>query len=128
MQQCSYETFILQAPPIPPPKRFNKAKDASTISSEEAKKRKEEEDAAVAALNEAVEAAEASQKSHDSGFDKDPDYKDPIDLLEDEDEEEPYYDSVPLDDTGGEFYSLCIHKGEYKPRLYFYLFFMSKIA
>lgn len=90
---------VRKAPPIPPPKRFNKIKDPSVeapVSPAEAKRRKEEEDAAVAALNEAVEAAEASQSALDETLDKDLDYRDPIDLVEDE-EEEPYYDSVPLD-------------------------------
>lgn len=97
--------LLIQAPPIPPPKRFNKSKDTSPeapVSPAEAKKRKEEEDAAVAALNEAVEAAEASQNALDAALDKDLDYRDPIDLVEDEEEEEPYYDSVPLD--GGMYY------------------------
>lgn len=98
--------LTLQAPPIPPPKRFIKTKEVgpenSSVALAEAKKRKEEEDAAMAALNEAVEAAEALDKARDGSLDKDLDYKDPIDLLEDE-EEEPYYDSVPLDDTGGKY-------------------------
>lgn len=96
---------VRKAPPIPPPKRFSKSKEqiteAVSLTASEAKKRKQEEDAAVAALNEAVKAADTPQHSRESTLDKDLDYKDPIDLIEDEEEEEPYYDSVPLDDNGG---------------------------